>query len=318
MQSSNARIDVHHHIMPPEYVRIMGADRIGSPSISRRVPAWSRETATEILDKYGIAKAYTSISAPGVLLEDQDETTRLARVCNDYSTQLAQDYPGRFGTFAILPLPDIEASIREVDYALDVLKADGIVLMTNYADRYLGDPAFTPLMDHLNERKAIVFVHPTVCGCGVCHPEASASLLEFPFDTTRTIVSLLFSRVFERCASIRFIFSHAGGALPFLAGRIAGLGARNPRLQEGTALDVPRLLGGLYYDTALSTTRPVFAALREVAPIDHILFGTDYPFAPDAQVGAMCEGLSEVGLDGRERRLVQYENACCLLGVRRS
>ena len=305
------RIDVHHHIMPPQYVQIMGAGPIGAPSISRKVPAWSRESATEILDRQGIAQAITSISAPGVLLDDASATARLARLCNDYSARLAQDYPGRFGTFAILPLPDVAASIRECDYALDVLKAEGVVLMTNYRDRYLGDPAFAPLMDHLHARKAILFIHPTVCGCNVCHPAASVSLLEFPFDTTRAIVSLLLSRTLERCGDIRFLFSHGGGSIPYLAGRIAGLSARNALLDR--PLDVLALLRGLYYDTALSTSRPVFAALREVTSIEHILFGTDYPFAPDAQVGATVRGLKDVGLDESERRMVESENALRLL-----
>ncbi len=249
--------------------------------------------------------------SPGVLLDDASATARLARLCNDYSARLAQDYPGRFGTFAILPLPDVAASIRESDYALDVLKADGVVLMTNYRDRYLGDASFAPLMDHLHARNALLFVHPTVCSCGVCHPAASASLLEFPFDTTRTIVSLLLSRTLERCSNIRFLFSHGGGAVPYLAGRIAGLSARNTLLDR--PLDVLALLGGLYYDTALSTSRPVFAALREVTSIEHILFGTDYPFAPDAQVGATVRGLKDVGLDANELRMVESENALRLL-----
>lgn len=307
-------IDVHHHIMPPDYVRIMGAEAIGSPSTSRRLPQWSKESATEVLDRHGISKAYTSISAPGVLLRDAQETARLARLCNDYATRLAGDTKGRFGTFAILPLPDIPSSIQEVDHAFDTLESDGVVLMTNYGGKYLGDPVFRPLFEHLNNREAVVFVHPTVCGCGPCHPDASDSLLEFPFDTTRTIVSLLFSRVFERCPNIRFIFSHGGGALPFLSGRIAGLGARNPALE---GLDVMRALRTLYYDTALSASRPVFAALRELVPIGQIVFGSDYPFAPDAQVGASLRGLSEVGLDNEEMRLVKSGNAMTLLPANR-
>ena len=305
------RIDVHHHIMPPQYVETMGEGPIGSPSVSRKVPVWTRDSATEILDKHGIAGAITSISAPGVLLSDAKDTARLARLCNDYSARLAKDYPGRFGTFASLPLPDVAASIQECDYALDVLKVEGIVLMTNYRDKYLGDPEFAPLMDHLNAHDAIVFVHPTNCSCGDCHPAASASLLEFPFDTTRTIVSLLLSRTLERCPNIRFIFSHGGGAVPYLAGRLTGLLARNPMLD--TPLNVNALLRGLYYDTALSATRPVFAALREITSIEHILFGTDYPFAPDPQVGATLKGLKEAGLDEREVRMVESENARRLL-----
>ena len=209
--------------------------------------------------------------------------------------------------------PDIDASIRESDYALDVLGAEGIVLMTNYADKYLGDASFAPFMEHLNRRKAVVFVHPTICSCTACHPGASASLLEFPFDTTRTIVSLLFSRALEKFPDIRFIFSHGGGTVPYLAGRIAGLGASNPGLHAGKPLDIMSLLRGLYYDTALSATRPVFAALREIAPVDHILFGTDYPFAPEPLVGATVQGLRELGLEPRELAQVESENARRLL-----
>jgi predicted TIM-barrel fold metal-dependent hydrolase len=148
------RIDVHHHISPPAYIK--ETFKLQQPPTL----AWTPEKSLEDMDKAGVAVAITSITTPGVWLGDDAQGRHLARLCNDYAATLAADHPGRFGVFAALPLPDREGSLREIEYGLDVLKADGIALLTNYRDKWLGDPAFDPVMEELNRRKAIVYTHP--------------------------------------------------------------------------------------------------------------------------------------------------------------
>ena len=220
------RIDVHHHILPPDYVATVGDDRIGPLILAGRTPEWTPAMSVEAMDRNGIATAVTSISAPGLWFGDNEESVRLARLCNEYAASIRRDHPGRFGVFASLPLPDVDASLAEIEYALDTLGADGIGLLTSYGDRYPGDPAFAPVFDELDRRGAAVYFHPTNAPCSQCLPEIPAATLDFPFDTTRAVVSLLYSGTFARCRDIRFIFSHAGGTVPFLAERIARLGAR--------------------------------------------------------------------------------------------
>ena len=302
------RIDVHHHILPPDYVEIVGDDRIGPLILAGRTPEWTPEMSIEAMDRNGIATAVTSISAPGLWFGDSEETIKLCRHCNEYASEIARAHPGRFGVFASLPLPDVEASLAEIDYALDTLKADGIGLLTSYGDRYPGDPAFAPVFDELDRRGAVVYFHPTNAPCSQCLPEIPAATLDFPFDTTRAIVSLLFGGTFARCQNIRFIFSHAGGAAPYLAERIARLAAR-PGFKEKVPNGVVPELQRLYYDTALSANWLAFRSLFELVAPEHVLFGSDYPFAPEATMTATVKGLIDMGLEDDVLRGIERDNA---------
>jgi predicted TIM-barrel fold metal-dependent hydrolase len=306
------RIDVHHHILPPEYVTTVGDARIGPLILAGRTPQWTPQMSVEAMDRNGIATAVTSISAPGLWFGDKKETRHLCRVCNEYAAAIRRDHPGRFGVFASLPLPDVDASLHEIEYALDGLNADGIGLLTSYGDRYPGDPAFAPVFDELNRRGAVVYFHPTQAPCSQCLPEIPAATLEFPFDTTRAIVSLLFGGTFTRCPNIRFIFSHAGGTAPFLTeriGRLAGRPEYKAKLPNGVVPELKRL----YYDTALSANRFAFRSLLELTACDHVLFGSDYPFAPEATMTATVRGLQELGLSASDLRLIERDNALVLL-----
>ena len=306
------RIDVHHHILPPDYVAAVGDERIGPLILAGRTPEWTPEMSVEAMDRNGIATAVTSISAPGLWFGDDAQSVRLARMCNDYAASIRRDHPGRFGLFASLPLPDVDASLAEIEYALDTLGADGIGLLTSYGDRYPGDPGFAPVFDELDRRGAVVYFHPTDAPCSQCLKEIPAATLDFPFDTTRAVVSLLFSGTFARCRGIRFIFSHAGGTVPFLAERIARLGAR-PGFRDAVPDGVLAELERLYYDTALSANRLAFASLLALVEPDKVLFGSDYPFAPEVTMTATVKGLIDLGLEAEILRGIERDNALALL-----
>lgn len=312
-------IDVHHHMTSPGYVKAMQKDMAATGFNLR---PWTPATSLETMDKHGIATAMLSPIQRLVMdsMSDRSERARtLVRENNEYGAQAVKDHPTRFGLFAALPLPDTDGSLREIEYAFDVLKADGIGLMTCVAGRYPGDAAFAPVFDELARRQAVVYFHPTAAPCAYALPEIPAATLEFPFDTTRAVASLLFAGTFARCRAIRFIFSHAGGTVPFLAERIARLASAKPayheRLPEGVIPELKRL----YYDTALSANRFAFRALLELVLPSNVLFGSDYPFAPEPTMTATIKGLGELGLSAGDLRAIERENALALfpgLGAR--
>ena len=303
------RIDVHHHILPPNYVRLVGDERIGPLLVAGKTPVWTPQHSIEAMDRNGIEKSITSISAPGLWLGDAESTRRLTRECNDYAAKMRQDRPGRFGLFASLPLPDVEGSLREISYALDELKADGIGLLTNYDGKYPGDAAFAPVFEELNRRKAVVYFHPTEAPCCAAHGVGvPAATLDFPFDTTKAITSMLFAGTFARCRDVRFIFSHAGGTVPFLAERIARLQVR-PEFKASVPDGVMFELKRLFFDTALSANELAFSALLKLVAPEQVLFGSDYPFAPETTMTATVKGLAELGPPADVLHAIERTNA---------
>lgn len=306
------RIDVHHHFLPPVFRETMGEAAIGAPAPNRVAPQWRVDDSLAVMDRYGITTAV--VSAPPLWMPDMSKTRRLTRACNEFSAQMVTNHPSRFGAFAALPLPDVAASLDEIAHSFDVLNADGIGLMTNYGDRYLGDAAFAPVFDELNRRKAVVYVHPTSCSCSRgLFPDQPDSLIEFPHDTTRTVASLLFSGTFTRCPDIRFIFSHAGGTVPYLATRMAILGSIDKGLAQHVPGGVMPILRRLYYDTAISANPISMAALLKLVTPANVLLGTDYPFVPEQGTKSTLAGLREVGFTERELRAVEGGNAAGLL-----
>jgi len=276
------RIDVHHHLLPPPYVDLMGdALRKQAPDFAFVLQQWSPARSLEAMDGAGIATAITSLSTPGVFAGDVAAARKLARACNEYAAGMARDHAGRFGFWATLPMPDVEGSLAEIAYALDVLKADGIGFLSDYGDRWLGDPAFAPVFDELHRRKAIAFVHPSVANC--CRalvPGVPPAVAEFVFDTTRTVVSLLFSGTLTRCSGIRFIFPQDGGTMPMIADRIAH--SVRPELAATMPNGPMGELQKLYFDVATSTSKSGLDALLGLVSADRVMFGTDYPFLPTA------------------------------------
>jgi predicted TIM-barrel fold metal-dependent hydrolase len=265
------------------------------------------------MEQNGIATAMTSISAPGVYFGDDAFARDLARRCNELSARLVQDHPGRFGAFAVLPLPDVDAALEELEYALDTLRLDGVALMTSVGGKYLGDPTFEPLFDEIDRRKVVVYTHPNVPpGFDALELVFPAPLIEFVFDTTRAATNLVLSGTLERHPDIRLILSHAGGAIPYIAGRIA-LADDNPLVSGNIPNGAIAALERFYYDTALSATRYALPSLKMLADPTRILFGSDYPFAPEGVMGKTIRGLeAHGGFDSAAKSAIERDNAARL------
>jgi predicted TIM-barrel fold metal-dependent hydrolase len=298
------RIDIHHHVAPPKYIEEMRA-LLQPPTIN-----WTPEKTLADMDEAGVATSITSITTPGVWIGDDAQGRRIARECNDYSAKLAADHPGRFGMFAALPLPDVEGSLREIEHGLDVLKADGIVLFTSYRDKWLGDPAFEPVMEELNRRKALVFTHPEapLCCRGLI-PGINEAVIEYGTDTARAIARLLFSGTATRFPNIKWIFSHGGGSLPMFADRFERAGRlpmNAPHVPNGVWPELKRF----YYDVAQIEHPMGLAALTRMVPISQILWGTDFPFRPG---NAYVKGLGAFGFSKDDLRKIERDNALALL-----
>jgi predicted TIM-barrel fold metal-dependent hydrolase len=306
-----SRIDVHHHILPPPYL-LRARDRI--LAISDRDHStllnWTPARAIEEMDRNGISTAITSLGLPGVWFGGVKAARNLARACNEYAAQMVRNYPGRFGLFAALPLPDREGSLREIAYAMDELKADGVGLVSSYDSKWPGDPVFAPVFEELNRRKAVVFIHPAVPGCcGNLMPGIPASTIEFLFDTTRAITSLLVSGTFSRFPDIRFVFCHAGGTMPVLAARTGAFVQRHKEIADRVPNGVAYELKKLYYDVANSTNPSSMAALMNLVPTSQMLFGSDFPYVPAA---VTAYGLDHFGLSANDLQAVNRENAARL------
>lgn len=282
-----ARVDVHHHVLPAAWI---AAAKPHKPDATWQqfLLDWTPRGSVEQMDRFGIAYAVTELGLPGVWWAEAAEAARLARLCNEYVAEMGRDFPRRFGMFATIPLPYVDLALAEIAYALDVLGADGIGMLTSYGDVWPGDSRFETVFAELDRRAAVVHVHPTVPDrCIGLLPGVSASTLEYLFDTSRAITSLLYNGTFTRYPRIRFIFSHAGGTFPMLAWRIGHMVERvgiADRFPEGIA----SLLRRLYFDTATSFSPATFEALRHFTSIDRILLGTDYPYvAVDETVAAL-------------------------------
>ena len=305
------RIDTHHHFMPEAFVKTIGAERLASVTPYGKLPDWSVQRALDMCGTYGVAEAILSIS-PGYPALAPAIERPLMRTCNDIAATIRRDHPGKFGHFASVPMFDRGEALKEIDYAFGTLKADGIVVFSNYAGVYLGDPSFDEIWQELNRRKAVVFIHPTsppVVPAGQ-PPEAIA---EFPFDTTRAAISLMYSGVTRKYGDISFILSHAGGTLPYLAARISGGAMFNPEV-HGRVPDIMAEVRKFWFDTALSGNPAALAALMQVADPARITFGSDFPYAPDIGVRVNVAGSDRFFADERLHAQVGRGNAARLLG----
>ena len=277
------RIDVHQHVLPPAYVawlRSLGIDNAGG----RALPEWSVDDALRTNDEHEIASAILSVSAPGVHLDPgkrRDHTARAkAREVNEYVAQVADEHPTRFGFFATLTLPDVEGALEEATYALDTLHASGVILLANVHGHYLGAPEDEPLLGELDRRGTVIFVHPNeLPGPRVEGMPPFAA--DFLLDTTRAAYRLVRRGLVRRYPNLRIILSHAGGFVPYASHRltiaIVAEGERSPA-------DVLDDFRSFYFDTALSGSPAALPSLFAFAKRGHVLYGSDWPYAPSLAV----------------------------------
>jgi predicted TIM-barrel fold metal-dependent hydrolase len=309
---SCGRIDVHAHFLPDCYTHALKKAGLTTLDGGFPVPAWSAEAALEMMDRQNIATAMISLSSPSTHFLPVAEKPNLVRQVNDAGAALVRSHPGRFGFFASLPLPDVDAALQEIGYAFDTLGVDGVVLETNICGEYLGSPRFAPVFAELNRRKAVVFLHPTSPACfDALALGRPAPLLEFPLDTTRTIVDLLYTRTLQSNPDLKVVVPHGGAALPALVARIAAF-ANLPFIQPRphSEQEVFETLERLYYDIALSAHPVPLAALRRLAPIGQILFGSDWPFTPEIGVARnLAQLAASTELSESDARAIARENA---------
>jgi len=291
------RIDVHYHGNSPGFIAAIKARNTGQTALMN----WTPAKALEDMDRDGVATSIMSTSEPSVYFGDAAAARALARECNEFGARLVADHPTRWGMFATLPLPDVDGSLREIEYAFDTLKADGACFMSSYEGKYLGDPKFAPVMDELNRRKAVCYTHPFRGAMMNMLPDGRALGITLTTETTLTIQSLLYTNTATRCPDIRFIWSHGGGTAPYITSRLgAGIG---PDGQPNANMAAMRKF---YYDTAQAFNEYTLATFTKVVPNSHILFGTDYPFA---QAGTVAKGLADYGFAAASLRAIERDNA---------
>jgi predicted TIM-barrel fold metal-dependent hydrolase len=297
------RIDLHHHFSPAAH-----RQRLLRYPVGATLPDWSLEATDAAMGRYGADAAVLSAAA-GVFFGDIGEAIELSRIVNEAAAEIVRSDERRFGALASLPLPDVDAAIAELNYALDVLKLDGVVLHASVAGTYVGEPAFAPLLDELERRHAYVLVHPMVPG-GVPSYPYPPWVLELPFETTRAALSLVFSGTLDRCPNVRFQLPHLGGAVPFLAHRMASLTLRQPAIREQLSETPLSLMRRFFVDTALALNTPAFASTLSLLDPERIVFGTDWPYLPEPTLSFEA---AELPLDSEQIEAIEYRHAAQLV-----
>jgi predicted TIM-barrel fold metal-dependent hydrolase len=321
MNRKNDRIDLHYHIIPRPYVEALAEKGItGSTYVP--FPDWTPQKALSHLDRTGVQTAITSLSSPGVWFGDAAFARRLSRLCNEFQARMTADYPERFGSLAFLPLPDVEGALAEMEYALDELKHDGVVLLTDIEECYLGDPEYEELFAELHRRSAVVFIHPHDDPNQDRRYDLFSPLLEWPIHTTRAVIDLLYTGRLARYSDIRYILAHGGGTIPYLGHRIAaGLGREHPHHLGDLGSDSafpPRpengpeqgleILKGLYYDTAAPGVAHL-TALKEFVGAGRVVFGTDGGWTPPVQTAQTIKALlTYKGFGPSQLQQIEKEN----------
>jgi len=300
------RIDVHHHFIPPVYLKRAAPELLRFVDTDHTaITSWTPETSLAQMDKFGVDTAF--VCTPPVWFGKAAAARSLSRECNEAGARLMGDHKGRFGHFAALPLPDQDGSLKEIAYLFDTLHADGVCLLTSYDGKWLGDKKFAPVMDELNRRHAVVFVHPTAPDC-CSHtvPDISLTTVEFLFDSTRALLSLMVSGTLKRCPNISFIFSHTGGVTSVLATRISQYFGRHPELAARLPASPLETFKLQHYDVANSMNPATFDAALDFVGPGQLLFGTDNPFVP---VVATSTAFSKYPMPAERQAMIGRENA---------
>jgi predicted TIM-barrel fold metal-dependent hydrolase len=312
-QTARTLIDTHHHYYPPAYkVRWKDYEAI------RKIPPfpaafeWTAEKSIEVMDKAGVRIGVLSLaSTPGLWFDaGAENAAATVRECLEFAAKMRQDYPARFGIFAPLSMMDVDVTLKEIEFAFDTMKADGINLQSNYGDKWLGHPMYKPVLEELNRRNAVVFVHPLVTAC--CDRLSVGTfpaVIEVPHDTTRTVTSLLLSGSFARYRDIKWLFSHAGGTIPMMAARIDSFYGESPKLNEFAPNGIFAELARQYYDTANATSAPAMTALLKLVPVSQVTYGTDFPYFPTDQ----NRDLQKFGLSAADVAAIEHGNAARLM-----
>ncbi len=305
-------IDVHTHFIPDTYLKALADKGITTKEIGFPMARWDVQERLDIMDGNDIQTEMLSLSSPGMRYWSGAEAVKLTRVLNDELAGIVRDRPARFGALATLPLPDVDAALAEIAYALDELKMDGVAVMTNYDGVFLGDRAFAPVFDELNRRRAVVFVHPTEGPSNdILTQGYPAPAFEYPAESTRMVVSLIDTDTVARCPDLRVIVSHGGGTLPLIQPRLAVLlpWKRKEDPEEG-ARRVNHAIDSLYFDTAIVSYPGSLAALRAMHDTSKMLTGYDLPFFPPDKIALSRHNLDSFdGYSEAEREMILSGNA---------
>jgi predicted TIM-barrel fold metal-dependent hydrolase len=298
-------IDIHHHVAPTNWL-----SSGGTPDEARVFKGWSIAKTLELMDQAGVDTSFASLTVPGHRFDDPASARHVARECNEYMATLRDEHRGRFGLFALVPMPSVEDSLAEIAYAYDTLKADGIGFYTSYGDKHLGNTEFDPVFAELNRRNAVAFVHPSLgpC-CGALQPQLTTAMIEYGTDTTRAIAEYIFNGGTRKFPNVKMIWSHAGGTMQYLVQRFIGSGGKKlqANLPNGFLAEAKKC----YYDTAQIPSKGTMLALRTIVPISQILYGTDYPYKDFVWTEQM---LVDGGVfNDRELEGVYHGNAAALL-----
>jgi predicted TIM-barrel fold metal-dependent hydrolase len=298
-------IDFHHHFNPPFLISAAGGNRVGADAGGLN---WDLSYSLEDMDKSGIAKAIISPSTGFAERTDPASRVDMVHRVNEYGAELVRDHPTRYAQLVYLPLPDVDATLKEIAHGFDTLKVVGAGFATSYGDKYASDAAFAPVFEELNRRKAIAYFHPLAAACCTrLFPNLpqEANLVEIPYDTARTVMGFLLTGAYRRYPDVKFVFSHSGGAIPMFAGRFN-------RLLQATDMSkvapdgINAEFKKLYYETANASSPPTMAALMKFAPLSQIMFGSDHPYVSDADNLA---DLKSCGLTQAQMNAILYENA---------
>ena len=308
-------IDVHTHFIPQTYLDALSARGVTEKEVGFPLQPWDVQERLALMDRHDIEVEMLSLSSPSLRYWKGEEAAKLARKLNDELAAIVADRPDRFGGFATVALPDVDAALDEIAYAFDQLALDGVVLMTNYGGDYLGDPAFAPVMEELNRRKAVVFLHPTETPANAQLTQGfPAPAFEYPADTTRTVASLIDADVMGRCPDLKIILSHGGGTIPFLQDRLELLLPWKWKGDAGEGVRrVREAIGALYYDLAIVGFPAPLSAIAQTHDVTHLLTGYDLPFVPEKSLDPQRRNLAAFdGFSDEDRVRIASGNALTL------
>lgn len=275
-------LDVHCHNVLPEYMAVLEKHDAAMEE-TFPLPAWNVELHLAFMQKAGIECSVLTMPAPQPWFGDVEESKRIVRKYNEYCAQLKKEYPGKFKFCAALPLPDVHAAIEEAVYALDTLGADGVKIATNSRGMYLGDEALDPLMKVLNDRNAVIIIHPhkpTPVNDSII-ATAPLAVYEYPAETTRAVINMISRNVLARNPNIKVVVPHCGSFLPMAIPRMKTV--HPAMLAKGFMgqIDWEKNLSRLYYDLAGGASPEIVKMMLTITTPNHILYGSDYPYMPD-------------------------------------